>query len=186
MPCKEHILTSESLTGSRVRLVAPVEADEARFLEATNNSRSLHHPWVYPPLDPEGFSRLLARSRQDDERVFLLKTIPGDQLCGVVSLNVIIYDALCGAFLSYYSLSGFDQRGLMKEGLQILISHAFSELELHRLEANIQPGNAPSAELARSLGFRPEGFSPQYLKIAGKWRDHERWALINSDYPASG
>ena len=53
---------------------------------------------------------------------------------------------------------------------------------LHRLEANIQPDNARSIGLVRSLGFRMEGFSPRYLKIGGRWRDHERWALLSDNW----
>jgi ribosomal-protein-alanine N-acetyltransferase len=56
---------------------------------------------------------------------------------------------------------------------------AFGELGLHRLEANIQPGNARSIALVRVLGFEKEGFSRRYLKIDGDWRDHERWALLS-------
>jgi ribosomal-protein-alanine N-acetyltransferase len=53
-----------------------------------------------------------------------------------------------------------------------------------RLEANIQPGNAPSIALLRACGFEKEGYSPRYLKIGGRWRDHERWA-IRADMPKS-
>ncbi len=65
----------------------------------------------------------------------------------------------------------------MTAGVRAVISRAFGELRLHRLEANIQPDNEASRRLVQRLGFRLEGFSPRYLKIAGKWRDHERWAL---------
>jgi ribosomal-protein-alanine N-acetyltransferase len=66
----------------------------------------------------------------------------------------------------------------MKEGLAQVIEHAFNDMGLHRLEANIQPDNERSIRLVESLGFECEGYSPRYLKINGKWRDHERWAIL--------
>ena len=70
----------------------------------------------------------------------------------------------------------------MKDGLAQVITHAFKTMKLHRLEANIQPGNQPSKALVKKLGFRREGFSPRYLKINGRWRDHERWAILSEDW----
>ena len=68
----------------------------------------------------------------------------------------------------------------MREGLQAVVRHAFGKLGLHRVEANIQPDNSASIALVRSCGFSQEGYSPRYLKIAGRWRDHERWARLAS------
>jgi ribosomal-protein-alanine N-acetyltransferase len=65
----------------------------------------------------------------------------------------------------------------MSEGMQLLLRHAFRTLKLHRIEANIQPGNEASLRLAERAGFEYEGYSPRYLKIGGRWRDHERWAI---------
>ena len=70
----------------------------------------------------------------------------------------------------------------MSEGLGLLLRLAFRRLRLHRLEANIQPGNAQSIALVRRAGFRREGLSPRYLKIGGRWRDHERWAITVEEW----
>jgi ribosomal-protein-alanine N-acetyltransferase len=69
----------------------------------------------------------------------------------------------------------------MTEGVRLVMRHAFGPLGLHRLEANIQPANTASLALVRRLGFRREGLSPRYLKIGGRWRDHERWAMLSDE-----
>ena len=74
----------------------------------------------------------------------------------------------------------------MTAGLAAVVTDAFTSLGLHRLEANIQPDNAPSLSLVRRLGFKREGFSPRYLLIDGQWRDHERWAMLADDWVARG
>jgi ribosomal-protein-alanine N-acetyltransferase len=81
------------------------------------------------------------------------------------------------AYLGYYAFAGHERQGLMHAGLRATLRHAFGRLGLHRLEANIQPGNRASIALVRSCGFEQEGYSPRYLKIGGRWRDHERWAI---------
>tara|TARA_R110002167_G_scaffold68996_1_gene194675 strand:+ start:643 stop:834 length:192 start_codon:yes stop_codon:yes gene_type:complete len=56
-------------------------------------------------------------------------------------------------------------------------------LNLHRLEANIQPDNIASIKLVANNGFIKEGFSRNYLKVGGvEWKDHERWASVNANW----
>jgi ribosomal-protein-alanine N-acetyltransferase len=71
----------------------------------------------------------------------------------------------------------------MGEGLALVLDRAFGELGFHRLEANIQPANPASAALVSRIGFRKEGFSPQYLFVDGAWRDHDRWAILSDEWP---
>lgn len=101
---------------------------------------------------------------------------------GVINVNEIIRGSYRGAFLGYYGFRPHAGHGYMSEGLGLVLRRAFGELQLHRVEANIQPDNAASLALVRRLGFRREGFSPRYLKIAGRWRDHERWALLAEEW----
>lgn len=71
----------------------------------------------------------------------------------------------------------------MRRGLQLFLQEAFQTLNLHRLEANIQPENSRSIHLVASVGFLKEGVSRQYLRVGGKeWKDHERWAILNTDW----
>jgi ribosomal-protein-alanine N-acetyltransferase len=104
------------------------------------------------------------------------------ELAGVINLSEIVRGAFRSAYLGYYAFVPHAGRGYMTEGLALALRWIFGTLRLHRVEANIQPGNAASRALVRRLGFRREGFSPRYLKIAGRWRDHERWALVAEDW----
>ena len=105
-----------------------------------------------------------------------------DDLVGVVNLNEIVRGNFQSAYLGYYAFAPHVGRGYMREGLTLALRWVFGELRLHRVEANIQPGNEASLALVRRLGFRREGASPRYLKIAGRWRDHERWALLAEEW----
>jgi ribosomal-protein-alanine N-acetyltransferase len=96
---------------------------------------------------------------------------------GTVNINSIIRGRYQGASLGYAAFAPSAGQGYMTEGLTIALQHAFTDLRLHRLEANIQPANKASLALARRLGLRYEGLSHAYLYIDGAWRDHERWAI---------
>ena len=103
---------------------------------------------------------------------------------GVVNVNNPVWGALCGASLGYYAFSGQAGRGLFSAGLSLVIGEALSGLDLHRLGANVQPGNAVLLRCIRRLGFEREGFSRRFPMIGGERRDHERWALLAEDWPA--
>jgi [ribosomal protein S5]-alanine N-acetyltransferase len=162
----------------RTYIKAPCPDDAGAFLAAMRRSEALHHPWVTAPRDSSGWRRYLERLERDSEAGFLVRLKIDNAICGVVNLNVITFDALCSAYISYYGVAGYVDQGYMKEGLSQVVRHAFDKLGLHRLEANIQPDNAASIALARAVGFRYEGYSPRYLMINGEWRDHERWAIL--------
>jgi ribosomal-protein-alanine N-acetyltransferase len=73
----------------------------------------------------------------------------------------------------------------MTEAMSLMLKYAFIHLKLHRLEANVQPDNAASVALIKRAGFIREGYSRRYLKIGGRWRDHERWAILAEDWRAA-
>lgn len=167
--------------GFRTHIQAPVAEDEKTFLAAMNASMGLHYPWVSAPRDHAAWLRYMKRLQRDNEAGFLVKRLHDGAICGVINLNVITYEALCSAYVSYFGVASLADRGYMKEGMLQVIHYAFDKLGLHRLEANIQPDNKSSIALARSCGFQYEGYSPRYLKIRDEWCDHERWAIIAQD-----
>ncbi len=162
---------------ARVYLRVLSRSDRDEFLTLARESRELHRPWTYPPERPDQFDDLFARSRRDDFVCLLACVSETDEIAGVFTISQIVRGAFQSAYLGYYAHSRHSRQGLMREAMEQLLDHTFGPLALHRLEANIQPGNQPSIALARGAGFRLEGFSPRYLLIGGQWRDHERYAI---------
>lgn len=98
-------------------------------------------------------------------------------LIGVLNFNEIVRGAFCSAYVGYWIDHEHAGQGLMSEALGLGLRWAFEDLGLHRLEANLQPENTASQRLVKRAGFVREGFSERYLKVDGRWRDHERWAI---------
>ena len=165
---------------SRIYLRHPVFEDQRAFLASVRKSQSLHHPWTTPPSTPVQFRGYVERITQPSDYAFLVCMANGGDFVGVVNLTNIALGLFRSAYLGYYAFAGYERQGLMREGMRAVVRHSFKSLKLHRLEANIQPGNMASIALVKSCGFSREGYSPRYLKINGRWRDHERWAVLAS------
>jgi len=165
---------------SRIFLRRVAASDERGFLASVEASRTLHRPWVRAPSTARQFRAYARRVRTPENHGFLVCLRSTGELVGVINVSNIVLGPFRSGYLGYYAFAGFEKQGLMREGLLAVVRHAFKSLSLHRLEANIQSGNAASIALVRSCGFLKEGFSRRYLKVGGRWRDHERWAIIAS------
>jgi len=151
-------------------------------MECARASRSLHRHWVTAPATHEEFDEWLERIRQPTVKSFLACRMEDGAIVGVFTLSQIFRRGFQSAYLGYYAFEPFAGQGYMREGMRLVLRHIFRVMKLHRVEANVQPGNDRSVALAKKSGFRKEGFSPRYLKIAGRWRDHERWAMTLEDW----
>ncbi len=164
--------------GPAVAIRPVAMSDERAFLAGVARSGQLHARWVNAPRSAEDFARYFERFSPPSDFGFVVCAGDVGHLAGAINLTNVVYGAFRSGYLGYFAFEGFQGRGLMRQGLHRVVRHAFEALRLHRLEANIQPGNTASIALVQACGFRREGFSPRYLKIGGRWRDHERWALL--------
>jgi len=165
-----------------VYLRPPAESDREEFISLMRASRSFHRPWATAPTDNDRYDAYLADARRPDFEALLVCRQEDLAIVGFFNLSQIERGALQSAYLGYAAGKRYAGKGYMREAIRLVLMHAFLTMRLHRIEANIQPGNHASIALARGAGFQREGFSPRYLKISGRWRDHERWALLAEDW----
>jgi [ribosomal protein S5]-alanine N-acetyltransferase len=175
-PAYDHRMPDDYLArGERVAVRRLRRSDRAEYTAKARENTGVHRPWLHPPTTDEEFDAYLDRLAEPVRDGFAICLADTGELAGYATINNIVLGAFrCGAMGYGGFLHG---RGLVTEGVGLILRYAFGPLGLHRVEANIQPGNTASLALAGRLGLRREGFSPDFLYIDGAWRDHERWAI---------
>lgn len=170
------------LTGKGAYLRAPEPADCDEYIALSKRSEKFHRGLIKVSRTPEEFAGFLERSKLDTNGNFLVCRVSDDTIAGMINLSQIFYGPFCNAYLGYGLGVGFTGQGLMTEAVELIVRYAFKDLKLHRVEANVQPENERSIAVLIRNGFTKEGFSRKYLKVGGKWCDHERWAITRENW----
>lgn len=172
-------------SGPSVFLRRPLASDRAEWIALRESS--LDHLLVWEPRqrvrsESERWDSFFRTSDAEDRQRLLIFRHEDSRMVGYVGLNGIRHGALQGCDLGYWIGKEFTRRGYMTEALLLAIRHAFGPLELHRVEANVQPHNAASIGVLKKAGLRFEGVALRFLQINGKWCDHQRWALTIEEW----
>lgn len=83
--------------------------------------------------------------------------------------------------LGYGLAPSLQGQGLALEATKLAIDYAFNELDLHRIEADIDPRNAGSCRLVERLGFQREGLLRERWRVNGEITDTAFYGLLSSD-----
>ena len=181
---------NENLITQRLTLSPPHFVISDSLLSFYTQNKAFHAP--FEPLKAELFytsnsmKDLLKHQIKDQDELrglyFYLFLQNSNEIIGTIGISNIVYGAFCSAFIGYRLSYSHLHQGYMGEALQAVIDFGSTEYHLHRFEANIMPRNHASIRLAESLGFRFEGYSPEYLQIAGLWEGHNHYAYINQNW----
>ncbi|MCL4314053.1 MAG: GNAT family N-acetyltransferase [Actinobacteria bacterium] len=186
-----HLEVPLKLHGRRVELRTLTVADYEAWHEVRVRCRDWLVPWeprtygeVLPEEDRASFAyRCQARERERQLGtgygfgIFLFGTFVGE-----ISLSSIQRGPFQSAMIGYWIDKQVAGRGLMPEAVVTVMSFAFEELGLHRLEIAIVPRNRASRRVMEKLGLREEGIALRYLEIDGRWEDHVRYAITVEEW----
>ncbi len=186
-PSMRTVLVTERLT-----LRPPRASDVAGYLAALRRNEAHLRPWS--PLRVGDGRRVtlatvsrdvaVARAswRRDEAYTFLFWQRDEPDVVGRLTLGRVIRGPFQNAFLGYWVDAAAQGQGMMTEAVRAAVSFAFGPLGLHRVQASIMPRNLASVRVVTKAGFRNEGRSARYLQIAGKWEDHDIFALTREDW----
>ncbi len=176
------VIESERLV---LRMCPPdVEAIVAYYM------RNRRHLREFTPVREENYYTLsywndqLTKNTSEFEngqsvRLFMLEKPESQTVIGAINFSNIVRNAAQFAHLGYDLDEKKQGNGYMTEGLKGAIAYAFSDLNLHRINANYMPTNERSGKVLRRLGFVVDGYARDYLRINGEWRDHIMTSLTN-------
>jgi len=141
-------------------------------------------PWParHTPTAYSAMRRAVARRARLGTSVPFAIRVEG-RLAGQVTIDNIVRGALRSGYLGYWIDRRIAGRGMASLAVALVCDHAFGDVGLHRVQADIRPENLPSQRLVDRLGFRQEGLLRRYLDIDGDWRDHLGYALLAEDLP---
>lgn len=103
------------------------------------------------------------------------------QLLGALTLDNIRRGPSQTGTFGYWIGEPFARQGYMREAILALTHHAFTRMDLSRLEAACLPENMASRGVLEKCGFKYEGVAQSYLQINGRWRNHVLYANLRSD-----
>ena len=154
-----------------IRPVRLEDADELAALYAANRDFLRPFEPVRPPafFTAEGQRERLARQLADDTHPFAI--LDGDAIAGTINVFHIVREALQGCTIGYWVDGRRHGRGLATGAVGEVVSYAFGELDLHRVEAATLVDNVASQRVLENNGFDRIGLARGFLRIAGDWRD---------------
>lgn len=180
------------IDGSSVFIRPAQPRDWKQWAEIREASREFLVPWepTWPPdaLTQTAFNRRLRRQaaewRDDETYSFLTFDRQTEQVVGGIGLTNVRRGVAQMGSMGYWVGRPFARRGYTSEAARLMLSFAFGQLGLHRVEAACLPSNQASSGVLEKVGFTREGYARAYLRINDKWADHVLYAILRDDWTA--
>lgn len=166
--------------------------DAEKLLAVLVHNRAFLEPFepMRPESDftPEGARAVLTRLAAEREAgtTYPFAITLGDEIVGQLTLSQVFRKAFQSCYLGYWVAEEHNGRGYATAAVRAAVDHAFGDLRLHRVQANVMTRNPRSARVLEKAGFRREGLALRYLRIAGRWEDHYLYAITQEDRAGSG
>ncbi|GGL75979.1 GNAT family N-acetyltransferase [Wenxinia marina] len=177
------------LETERMTLRPPQHSDFRAWTNLRRDSAAFLQPWeptwAEDHLSRKSFTNRVywaqrAIAQGSAVPLFLIRR-EDSQLLGAITLDHIRRGPAQSGTTGYWTGQPFARQGYMREAIKALVHHAFTAMDLSRIEAGCLPENTPSRRLLESCGYKYEGVAQSYLQIAGRWRNHVLYANLRSD-----
>ena len=176
------------LETERMVLRLPIHTDFTPWVELRVESRAFLTPWepvwAIDHLSRKSFANRVywaQRASRNGTALPLFLTRRDGAFLGAITLDNIRRGPAQAATIGYWIGQRFARQGYMREAISTLTHHAFTQLDLSRIEAACLPENTASRGVLERSGFKYEGVAQSYLQINGRWRNHVLYSNLRHD-----
>ena len=172
-----------TLLGTQVELRALSKTDVPALFEIFSDHRVMRY-WSTPAMHDASQAERYFESIQEgfrSQQLFQWGIQVGEDLAGTCTLfhlDLVHRRAEIGYALGYR----FWGKGLAQDAVTAVIRFAFETLDLHRMEADVDPRNARSLRLLQKLGFREEGWLRERYMVNGETQDALLLGLLRPEW----
>ena len=177
------------IEAERLTLRPPMHSDFRAWAALRVESRDFLVPW-----EPTWASDHLSRKAFTNRVYWAQRSITNgtamplfmfrrsdEALVGAITLDHIKRGPAQSGITGYWIGQPYARQGFMREAIEAVVHHAFTVLDLSRIEAGCLPENTASRRLLEQCGYKYEGVAQSYLQINGRWRNHVLYANLRHD-----
>jgi ribosomal-protein-alanine N-acetyltransferase len=174
-----------NLTAKRIRLRLLEDRDAKALLELYADPEVMrywnHAPWTTLDQAKAAIAEAGADYASGAALHCAIEHSASGVLIGSCALYAFVPQHGC-ASLGYLLAKPYWGQGYLSEAMRALLEHAFAELGLNRIEADVNRGNTGSVVALERLGFRHEGCLRERWIVDGKKHDTQLYGLLRSDW----
>jgi ribosomal-protein-serine acetyltransferase len=168
-----------------LRLLEEADADELyRVIEAERTYLSRWLPWAAGQTKSGTLAFIQSTRRQlADNNGFQAALVCRDSIAGMAGFHGVSWDDRSTS-IGYWLSESRQGQGTMTHAVRALTGHAFSDLELHRVEIRTAPDNQRSRAIPERLGFTLEGTLRQAERLGDRYLDSCVYSMLADEWPA--
>lgn len=160
----------------------PALLEHLHSKDVYRNTLTIPHPYLETDADSWLQKRIEHTERVGKEVVFAVRDAAG-KLIGVVGSDSAEPGLTEKAELGYWLARPYWGQDIMTDAVRAYVEHAFGELKMLRLTAQVFESNKASARVLEKNGFKLEGHLRKHHKKDGEWHDSLLYGLLKEDLP---
>ena len=143
----------------------------------------LHEAWNASSKNENALKKIAANRLTPNTAASLACVLDGKVIGDISIWYTDMKETVEIGFAFHHAYAG---KGYATEAVEAMIDYLFTVVKVHRIQANLDARNAPSAKLCQRVGMRKEAHFMKDYWSKGEWTDSFVFGMLLSDFQKRG